>query len=124
MDELIAQLEAASGPCRELDFRIFELVRTDAEHSAYIEGKPYPSYTASLDAAFTLIPKGAHCGMGYDSPPEGVMVGKAWAWVRFKVDGRWEETPLDWKGPRPRSMALALCAAALRARAVLERKAA
>lgn len=136
IEQLIERIEAADGPDRGIDVAIFKMLHpeyasddwrlygsglrhvydsSDARCTPPPEACP-PYYTASIDAAMKLAPEGSHCGMGYDSPPTGETVGKAWAWVRCKVNGVWEETDIDWRGHRPPSMAPALCAAALKAR--------
>jgi hypothetical protein len=90
---LADRCEQAAGPDRELDAEIARfLVLTGAEDIARSRyGWSY--FTASLDAAVTLVPEG--CGW---------MVMKNVAKV-----GRWPK--------RASTPALALCAAALRARA-------
>ena len=66
-DELIAKLEAAEGPCRELDWAIAVSVgRKDeadkpgiwagVDQMAFVEG--LSRFTASIDAALTLVPEG------------------------------------------------------------------
>jgi hypothetical protein len=107
---LAERCEQAAGPDRELDAEIALAAgwerkwndsdkphgwywrRGDYSWTAEMEGIP-PNYTASLDAAVTLVPEG--CGW--------MVMGNA-----AKV-GRWPS-----RGATP---ALALCAAALRARA-------
>lgn len=63
MDDLIAQLEAATGPDRELDAAIKELVGHAWDYAADwgMRGNEKPvalPYTASIDAALTLVPEG------------------------------------------------------------------
>jgi hypothetical protein len=68
IDELIAALEAATGPDRELDLRIARDVMNSEplKHAAGLSDElimaqawaPMPRYTASLDAAVTLVPEG------------------------------------------------------------------
>lgn len=145
--ELAERCEAAAGPDRELDASVSAALGViddlrDYEHPTRLLGKPYfrvsrdglrvelgtvvdgvkhrvasrlpRPFTASLDAAMMLVPEGAHCGMGQDGGPEG----KGWAWVRCKVGDQWQEFSCE---PRfVANMTLALCAAALRARAILE----
>jgi len=96
---LAERCEQAAGPDRELDARIYILITggsaDDADYAATdpdVTCNP-PPYTASLDAAVTLVPEG--CGW---------MVMSSAAKV-----GVWPS-----HGATP---ALALCAAALRARA-------
>jgi hypothetical protein len=75
-DEVIAALEAATGPDRELDAALFEYVgltelqerhcrqwcsqngRTDLTRAHYIRTWA-PDYTASIDAAMTLVQEGS-----------------------------------------------------------------
>jgi hypothetical protein len=54
MDELIARLEAATGPDRQLDVDIFVEVAWTGQGD---ERTP-PAYTSSIDAALTLVPEG------------------------------------------------------------------
>jgi len=63
VEELIARLEAASGPSRDLDMSIY--LATDPRMNGcyfldtYIperDGKPAPAYTSSIDAALMLVP--------------------------------------------------------------------
>lgn len=55
-DELIAALQAASGPDRSIDFELCELSAAgvkEAELTGHIR-----HYTSSIDAALTLVPEG------------------------------------------------------------------
>lgn len=63
MQELIERLEKATGPDRELDLAIGQLLPPPHPFSLSIEqqrgGKPpVPAFTASIDAALTLVPEG------------------------------------------------------------------
>jgi hypothetical protein len=70
-----------------------------------------PRYTASLDAAVTLVPEG--CDWHCQSNPS---VSACWASVSpMKVDSKLQEWGSGMR--RASTAALALCAAALRARA-------
>lgn len=123
-DELLglaAKCEAASGPDRELDVRISllisgvvyaesdvaDLLRVRDEPTGYGRYRPadeyVPAYTASLDAALTLVPEGAPWKVE-DHPVYGI------AAVADCEQG-WGSTP-----------ALALCAACLRARAASQNR--
>jgi len=73
-----------------------------------------PNYTGSIDAAMTLVEPTWHCGMGRDGNLHNPT--RSWAWVRYQFEGAWCETENVWVLGEP---ALALCAAALRARAFL-----
>ena len=55
IEELIARLEAATGPDRELDAAI---AGTDAATAQWHSEDETPFYTASIDAALTLVPVG------------------------------------------------------------------
>jgi hypothetical protein len=78
-EELIAALEAATGPSRKLDAEIDILALENGWRAErYMTPDTTPSYTASIDAALTLVPKwwawglcvnetgpgGAYCDMG------------------------------------------------------------
>ena len=99
--ELIAALEAATGPSRELDEAIETfLFHHELDHHRKTRIAPILlNYTASLDAALMLVPE----GMMWDvESRNAAFVGFASAPVRQFVIG---STP-----------ALALCIAALEAR--------
>lgn len=94
MNDLITRLERAEGPDRELDWAIH--IR-DGLLGVGMYGD-HPRYTASIDAALTLVPEG-------------------WKWaVTSRNSACCHEqhvAPLNWAyAPTP---ALALCIAALRA---------
>lgn len=95
---LAERCEAATGPDRELDKRIFLHA---GDFSEALREMP-PAYTASLDAAMTLVPKG-----WYWRTDQGRNAGGAC----FKADSHEQIFTLA------DAPALALCAAALRARA-------
>jgi hypothetical protein len=130
--ELIARLEKATGPSRELDAAIFikvtpgvkEAGRIDVDKDRGVVGwwpkdAPYqsardvPAYTASLDAAMTLVPEGwswcvfSEVRMG----PELVRIGlaKVETFARCFGSGKGFTCPAA-------TPALALCIAALKAR--------
>jgi hypothetical protein len=126
---LAERCEQATGPDRELDQAIEltlpgvlphpDMGRFKADDWAYVisgtghpdyepgQGYASPRYTASLDAAMTLVPDGCrewHCG-------RNIKTGKGQAYL---LDPATMRTPIYVHGETP---ALALCAAALRARA-------
>jgi len=128
-EELIARLEAATGPSRELDAQI-AITCGKAPAVAFrpcvsldpgtfgigaYEIWVAPSYTASIDAALTLVPEGWAIERLSHWPDIGASVelwevtyrnGKPWHTSRDrKVEVRDVATP-----------AIALCIAALRAR--------
>lgn len=116
-DELIAKLEAATGPDRELDASIaleigwtHQKVKGDAVRYWRPPGEmrsfmryECPRFTGSIDAAMTLKPDGVtDCGLEQDA--SGVFAhwaGNGWLSV----------------GTHETSIAIALCIAALKARA-------
>ena len=114
LSELIARIEAASGPDRELDFWISVRVEgtryTDAELQADIdlvgiEGMHIPfAYTASIDAALTLVPEGYFPTIDFVA---------CRCWIR---DAQGFDMPHGCAYGCGATPALALCAAALRAR--------
>jgi hypothetical protein len=115
---LAERCEAATGPDRELDKAIFDALPFDALPKG-IEG--IARYTASLDAAMTLVPEGAlwevdhklNIGPGDTfEQPEGEPARD------FRAGVGIGDVPAQWTyGRNFSSSALALCAAALRARA-------
>ena len=102
MDDLIRKLEAATGPDRSLDEAIFVIAK-------YEPSEKLPAYTASIDAALTLVPEG---------------------WLRYVADDEngvhacvWQKR-MPWQGGKIQAgclkaatPAIALCIAALKARA-------
>ena len=113
LDALIADLEAATGPSRELDEAIYRYWRkvtpaprpgvmwtTDLEYA--------PTYTASLDAALTLVPEGWRVN-----------------WAGQTGELHWFFDLIECNGPGQTRRAwhqcysIALCIAALRARRAL-----
>lgn len=100
--ELAERCEAATGPDRDLSIEI-----TDAlDPSDRVRG--YPDYTASVDAALSLVPEG-YDALDLKFGPRGADEPKwrAIVWMPSRNVG-WDA---DAATP-----ALALCAAALRAR--------
>jgi hypothetical protein len=105
--QLAERCEAATGANKMLDEAIFEAAGiVPSRHHAFVY--PHYAFTASVDAALTLVPEGAHYGNGKDSG------GKSWAWVASRVNGVWQQKVATRWAATP---ALAICAAALRARA-------
>lgn len=116
--ELAERVEAASGPDRELDVATHEAIGapfvmeywTEADTEPTRNLSHVPRYTASLDAALTLVPEEWHTGAYHQGPS-----GKPHHWIlRTIADGDQRYTEVDAKAS---TSALALCAAALRARA-------
>lgn len=102
--KLIARIEAARGPDRALDW---EIHLRDGLEGVGMYGR-HPSYTASIDAALTLMEKGWHWALGWNGPDSGHPNATASV---FTTSGAMEKGA----GATP---ALALCAAALKARLV------
>lgn len=120
MTELITRLESADGPSRELDWAIAESLGWTRRQvgqviACYAPGDPHmkagaPRYTASIDAALTLVPEG-HSGQVSFNP------NSAYATV---VSPKCCD-PLDDEhifSAGSKAPALALAAAALKARGV------
>lgn len=131
LEELIAALEKSTGPDRELDTQIWLLFtdgatrRTTHVKSATNQWAPYdidetrdetgkliivPAYTASIDAAVTLIARvlpNANC-WGIDKDERGV---EAHVQRNGVATGHWAQF-----AEHPTSPAIALCIAALRAK--------
>ena len=98
LDALISKLEAASEGSRELDGAVFHVTYPSVEYSDRLEIWTYkgehvllPHYTTSIDAALTLVPDG---------------------WTPWDLIARYC-TPSEFDA----APALAICIAALRARA-------
>ena len=116
IEELIAALERAEGPSRELELRIARDV-LDSEplgHAAGLpddlllfqpEYGPWPHYTASIDAALWLVPKGV--GWGVKKQQNG-----EFAWCDGDIARAGNVAVRGGATP-----AIALCIAALKARA-------
>jgi hypothetical protein len=141
--ELAERCEKAAGPDRELDAQIIEALgyHRTVEGSYYtgpilryygkgpigevgrLKKLTIPKFTASLDAAMTLVPEGWRAGFEENASCDEP--GKAYAWVwpfESNYDPDWQMgqegqqgNPDAQKGYAA-TPALALCAAALRAR--------
>jgi hypothetical protein len=106
MQDLIERLEKATGPDREIDHEIDALVG-EAEDFPANE----PRYTASIDAALTLVPEGLTVDMRRCD--DGAT---AYATVRasdMTPDDPGDELFVEASMP---TLAIALCIAALKAR--------
>lgn len=119
LDDLIARLEKATGPDRALDIAIYKIVRngratnhdmlTPEQRESHFAGCA-PTYTASIDAALTLLPDDDHhWKAGYSKH------------VRHNAEVRDLMHPHKgvFVGEHDHSRAIALCIAALKARDAL-----
>ena len=113
-DELIAALEKATGPDRELNKLLAPFVGLRLVEEGHPlgpccydqngHGVPLPNFTASIDAALTLVPEGMRCRfLIYEN-------GRAGAQLWWPP----EDLPDAW-GKAYATPALAICIAALRA---------
>lgn len=107
MSDLIARLEAATGPDRELDRAIAKAlgVMPLYEMRGQIGGS-WPDCTASIDAALTLVPEGWLWQVEWIGHQTRKRVGNCILWQPH-------EPALSGQAATP---ALAICIAALRAR--------
>lgn len=111
LEDLAARCEAATGPDPMLDYEI--------NYTVFTRRIAVRKFTASLDAAMTLVPEGwvLHFlqDTEYDNPAE-----RRWSVSLRPRQGQWDGTP---EGAEAWTWAftpaLALTAAALRARATL-----
>ena len=129
---LVERIEAATGLDRELDAAIAAALRIGTEHDwarnypkweGRSDGRVHlekhgpsfaaPTYTASIDAAMTLVPEGWSVDLSLPGPFDGMPYAKLMSLERNPY-GLGES--IKGKAPTP---ALAICAAALRARAPL-----
>lgn len=104
MDDLAERIEAAEGPSRELDAEISDAVWRAKWGRKKPKDIAVDPFTASLDAAMMLVPEG--CFYGFLRHGDG---------KRFIAICQAEGPDLRWRNAA--TPALALCAAALRARA-------
>jgi hypothetical protein len=122
MNELADRIEALKYPCHEIDSVIAEEIgmpfRSRRDSKGRSKGREWledshggvetwvnnaPRYTSSIDAAMTLMPKGWSWSVGFDEHGNRAIVG---------AFGNMETIASKAANP-----ALAICAAALRARA-------
>jgi hypothetical protein len=106
MDELIAKLETATGPSRDLDA---DICLATKRPSGIVRA---PAYTASIDAALTLVPNNACWEIHGDY--KGGDQHSAIVWQETAPSYWTIKTESDAASP-----AIALCIAALRARAAV-----
>jgi len=129
--ELASRVEAGEGPDRSLDHDIQDAVRLDgytadrdgcsgnlcgtmtrmAADGDGVEWKPLLAYTASLDAAMSLIEADEYWRLGNDGEGPDPAAFKA------TVTSHDDEAMIHFHDAVAETAALALCCAALRARA-------
>lgn len=114
--ELAAKVEQASGPDAELDTAIWQAVhcRQPDEDPAYD-----PEYTASLDAAMALVPENLRLMLSEWDDEEHLRPRGPWQAVLTVPGAGSSFAEMDGAGrcEHAATPALALCAAALKARA-------
>lgn len=138
LSDLIERLEKATGPDRELDVAIgfavgrirerdgnylyatgndSDMVVEPNEYDDHLVSQPLSYYTASIDAALTLVPEGSWAGLDpifFDEPGrvlfDAIICRPDWS--QWTPAGEW----IGRKEARAATPALALCIAALRAR--------
>ena len=103
LSKLADRCEAATGPDGGLDFDILCAVDPRARTSGPVWSDP--AFTKSLDAAMTLVPEGCYISALHQGPSGG-----NWAGVTTR-----SSEPYRTRDGKAASLALALCAAALRA---------
>jgi len=110
LNDLADRVEKLEGPCRETDLAIVEAVKAGMRHPWFIAP---PSFTASLDAAMKLVPKGwASVQVGRTDD------GLSYAGVAGNDGHMMAEDPDEFYAgcDSAATPALALCCAALRGR--------
>lgn len=112
LPELIAALEQADGPSRELFMAAYQVVHPPPNWQSYGNPQAFARFMqllnaeAWLEAAALLVPNGWRFGLSTD----GLFVRGT---CRAAVWEKGPPTEIEWYAPTP---ALALCIAALRAR--------
>lgn len=117
--DLAERCEKASGPDRELEWRIAEAIgvgewRQSTVWPPFMPGskidKAIPAYTASLDAAMTLVPDQHSYGIEAYTPDHNTLGWTVHLLLDANILGRGVSAFAT-------TFSLALCAAALKARA-------
>lgn len=102
IEDLIARLKQATGPDLDLDHAIATVVRPSDGHGVLL-------YTASIDAALTLVPEGLYWMTGFGRVREAEPLGG----MAIFEPGETEVTFSEAEGA---TVPLAICIAALKAR--------
>lgn len=118
---LVERVEAATGPDRELDcdiarYRRVTVMKHDPETGENFETTHW-HYTASLDAAMTLVPKGWAFSLG---EMMGLPIERRWRCHLRDHNEPYNPATCAWVDKDLSTPALAICAAALRARIIQE----
>ena len=108
--KLADRVEALDGPDREVDLGIERVIRP-RRYRLECPTSADPEYTASLDAAMTLVPDGCVWNLGGNSKKGFARTGLFGAMIKQGIDEIFAEASTP---------ALALTAAALRAIAALQ----
>jgi len=112
MDDLIERLGKAIGPDAKLNRDVFEAARDF--HPDYGPGARIPKFTESIDAALTLVPIGMAWTLGQN------VHHRYWQACINDIDSEGKPYARGFSGHTDlKSPAIALCIAALRARAAL-----
>lgn len=120
-DDLIARLEAAEGPQFVLDVEIWKTCHPADWKWQHGRFNP-PAYTASIDAALTLVPEGWHlAALGFIHPDFRQETELDWRAdifgpVTWAEDDGFPEPQYEAVGGNAPTPALAICIAALKAR--------
>lgn len=125
--ELAGMVEHAANGSRELDWHVAEALgheafaRTSSIWPPFMDGsamdRSIPAYTASIDAAMTLVPKGWWWSVGDCSVSSDASVGPDVAHCDKALLIRFDDG-IHADLPQPSTPALALTAVALKARAL------
>ena len=107
---LASEVEAASAPDRRLDYAIMTATVLTGHAYLWDPNDQSHRYTASLDAAMTLVPEQYSFGVEAYSPDHNTL---GWT-VHLLFDANLKKPDISAFAP---TFPLALCAAALRARA-------
>jgi hypothetical protein len=107
IEELIARLEAADGPSRELDAEIYCFTRY-CSLSHWVEDNADP-YTSSIDAALSLVPEGLRWRVSGVPAANKALASCATGSIMDPATKEWDAIHTH--------TAIALCIAALKARA-------
>lgn len=119
LEDLEARLAAAVGPDREVDERLFELVRGRKRNLSRFEqyqpSETLPAYTSNIDAAVELVPENAEWQTFYSAKSEYP------AFAQIHIDFNGPPYPKSFSGSCAH-MPIAVCLAAIRARIYLARR--